>query len=81
MSGLFPLGFAAGAIVGVVHARMLWQTAKSPPQRSRLPRFRWLIVVATLATAAAMGCLVPAAIGWGISYGATVGIIALRVRT
>jgi hypothetical protein len=56
--------------------------AASATKRSGLlPAFRWLVVVAVLATAAVLGELLPAVIGWGIAYAATVGIVAVRGRT
>lgn len=69
---------AVGLVLGIVHAAGTWRSVKYPTVATAVMGLvRLLVIGVALATAAVFGGILPAAVGWAVSFFASVGIVTL----
>ena len=81
MTALIVFWLLAGTAAGAAHVWMLWRASQPPFLGASWHWTRLLLTGGVLVTSAVLDGLLPAAVGYGLAYFATVGIVAIRTRT
>lgn len=76
VSLIHVLWLLAGGAAGLAHAWLLWRAAQPPFDGVLWYWARLLLVAGVLCAAVVFGGVLPAVIGWTLTYFLTVGVIA-----